>query len=521
MIMADLPLLPLDDWPDGFLAASEKYLEPILPAFLMRQRWFGDKARTIRSIHVEDVVRVAPGRCIILFILVRVEFQEGLPQVYLLPLTFVDCPRADVVMRQSPGAALARNSGKKPGMLCDALADADCCRDVLDLIGAARMVSAVGGGQVRATASPQFAALRGPGDDLTPRVAGAEQSNTSIVFGQRLIMKVFRRLEAGLNPELEIGRFLMHAGFVHIAPLVGAIEFQHPSAPETITLALVHGFVPNQGDAWSHVLGLLRPYLEKPENLAGEPPALADARLLGQRTAEMHLALAAPTTDPGFTLEPFSPADQQWLFQSIQDLKQRVFQQLAASASSLPHDTRSLADRLLAPETDLLERLRGDFAHPIEAWRMRVHADYHLGQVLHAGSDFVIIDFEGEPSRTLAERRRKWSPLKDVAGMIRSLHYAAHAGNQAAGGGAERENRARAWYFQARAAFLDAYRTTAARGRILPPAHADFTALLRAHLLEKAVYELGYELNHRPDWVRIPLLGILQVSDGEDAGGSA
>jgi maltose alpha-D-glucosyltransferase/alpha-amylase len=367
-----------------------------------------------------------------------------------------------------------------------------------------------------------------------PRPMQAEQSNTSVVFGDRLVLKLYRRLGEGLNPDLEIGRFLTdRAGFEHIAPVAGGLELRTGRGPGT-TLGILHRFVPNEGDAWSYTEDRIRGYLEAalaraasnpdeevpasslfavaedgPSDLAAElmEDYLESARLLGRRTAEMHRALASDPEDPAFAPERVTPFYQRSLYQSLRAGANGVFQLLRARAS-LPH-----VDRVLRREGDVFDRFRAVLGTRVTGARIRIHGDFHLGQVLYTGRDFVIIDFEGEPARPVGERRIKRLPLVDVARMIRSFHYAPNAA--ALTGGLVEPGRedalapwVRLWYESAAGAYLREYLD----GVDGAPFHArspeEVRVLLEAFLLEKALYEVAYEANNRPDWLPIPIAGI-------------
>jgi maltose alpha-D-glucosyltransferase/alpha-amylase len=404
-------------------------------------------------------------------------------------------------------------------------------------------------GKVRGVPSAHFAELRGE-EALEPRRGSAEQSNTSILFGSRLILKVFRRQQAGPNPDTEIGRYLTeHSGFRAIAPFGGSVEY-HPLAPEaeetaSATLAMLQGLVPNEGDGWEWTLEDLQRYFEQvsvvhmPEehfpraNVAlteiSEHPEsewtrehvgtyLDAAALLGRRTAEMHLALGQPTHDEAFAPEPMTETDLSLLRAGLSEHANAAFDALRQNLSRLPGEVEEMSGLVLSRRRRVAERLGrvGDLSSA--GLRTRVHGDYHLGQVLRSRGDFVILDFEGEPARSLLERRAKQSPMKDVAGMLRSFSYAAYSGLMRVltrrPGDAERlEPWARLWEQSACSAFLRAYRLTmrAANGMMVPAETEAFEQLLEIYVLDKALYELMYELNNRPAWVRIPLAGILAL----------
>jgi len=411
-------------------------------------------------------------------------------------------------------------------------------------------------GSLHARASTNFAAARPP-QRLPSRVGSAEQSNTSVLYGNELILKLFRRLQPGENPDVEIGRFLTEvAHFPRIAPFLGEISTTAPSGEKT-TVAMLQGLVANQGDGWQWFLDLLAEFFTSVVGLPAPPAApspsflndhmplreaiaLADqslqaAALLGRRTAEMHLALGTPTTDSAFAAEPFTADD---LAQDAQRIDRQITSTLEAlkiKLSTLKDLTADDAALLLSRRIDLFARANAITSAVPSGQRIRIHGDYHLGQILRtvnapveesSGSvepsgDFVLLDFEGEPARPLAERRQKQSPLKDVAGMIRSLSYAAHSGldrfltanPEPAHGPACEAVTAWAvfWQDSASSEFLRAYRQTIAANPALLPPPRQSQALLAAYLLEKALYELLYELNNRPGWLRIPLAGILAL----------
>jgi maltose alpha-D-glucosyltransferase/alpha-amylase len=400
------------------------------------------------------------------------------------------------------------------------------------------------GGGVRGRASKAFVATRG-NQYLPARVGSAEQSNTSIIYGKSLILKLFRRLQPGENPDVEIGRFLTEvAHFRPIAPFLGQIDMT-PAAGEKTTVAMLQGLVANEGDGWEWFLDELAPFFER---VAGTPPpveiptatlvgeiaipsqigehagsTLLAAAILGRRTAEMHLALATPTDDPSFAAEPFSAEDLNRDSLRIQDQITSAMDALKAKFTVLPDEVAGEAAVLLIRRRELLDRARTIASEVTGGKRIRIHGDYHLGQTLCVKGenpqegDFVLLDFEGEPARPLAERRRKQSPLRDVAGMIRSFSYAAHSALaqflvvRESASEIDLRTWARLWENAASAEFLRAYRTTIAADPSLLPSPPGAQALFAAYALEKALYELLYELNNRPNWLRIPVAGILSM----------
>jgi trehalose synthase-fused probable maltokinase len=431
-------------------------------------------------------------------------------------------------------------------VLYDAVWDPAFCTALLEAITDQRHYGGVSG-DMTAVASSALAQLRGAGTALLPPVLlGVEQSNTSIRYGERFILKLYRRLEAGVNPDQEIGLFLTErAVFANVPPVVGALEFRPhaPNAGEPVTLALLQGFVPNRGDAWHYTLDALADYYRTAEHqlgLAGFDlalpqapllelvqdaipaqaeqligPYLDSARLLGRRTAELHLALASAPDDAAFGLEPFTPDFQAYLHGSTRGLTEHIMHLLRERFATLPESGQEEARQVLTLEPRIAARFEALLARPVHAMRSRIHGDYHLGQVLYTGDDFMIIDFEGEPARPLSERRMKRSPLQDVAGMLRSFHYAAYAAyfaqEQDGRPAPELERWARFWHLWVSVAYLQTYLAVADSAPFMPADPEDLRLLLDVYLVEKAVYELGYELNNRPGWVQIPLQGILQT----------
>ncbi|HJZ48245.1 MAG TPA: putative maltokinase [Roseiflexaceae bacterium] len=542
-----------DSWNELLQSPGRAALEAALPAYIQPRRWFGGKARGIASARIVDTIPISYAGAQASIAMVRVSYQEGEPDIYVLPLTFAPGDRAGQLVHELPHAVVARVAGPGAisGVLYDALLDRGLCAALLELIAdSAQLAGQIGA--IQASATSAFGRLRGADPArLEPKIVTAEQSNSSIIYGDRLIMKLFRRLEPGLNPDLEIGRFLTERStFRHVPPAAGALEYRRP-AGEPGSLAILQGFVPNQGDAWGFTLRTIAASFDavaadsskrvpgSASTPVGSPLAraaqalpsdlrpfigdyLASAELLGQRTAEMHLALSGDDADPAFAPEPFGERYRRSVIYSMRERATRSFQMLRAKLADLSEPLRASALRILEAEQQILSRIQLPFEQAIDAMRTRIHGDYHLGQVLYTGADFMIIDFEGEPARPLSERRIKSSPLQDVAGMLRSFHYAPYAVLMNAA--AARPNRpapewdvanlepwARVWHYWVSAAFLKSYLAAAGQASFLPASRIELEQLLDAFLLDKALYELNYELNNRPDWLPIPIEGILQL----------
>jgi maltose alpha-D-glucosyltransferase/alpha-amylase len=520
----------------------------LLMPFLQRQRWFGGKARPMRQARFADwgMLRRSPQP--LFLTIIDVEYVDGARDQYFLPLTV--CTRGDVTAleEQSSHAILANITGAKKGYLFDAWLDDRFARTLLDALERDEQISTKRG-TIRATKTSAFAGIHGgPGSDVQVRRTSADQSNTSIVYGNQLILKLFRRLQPGINPDLEIGRHLTeHARFSRVPAVAGAFEYTG-LGEELTTVGMMQQLVPSQGDGWSHALNevarfyhevggdtapRVRPPATFSELMAAQPPGpiaqaiggyLDNAATLGRRTAEMHLALASDSTNKAFAPEPFQKADLEYVTKDAIGQAQNALQSLSTMGDRLATDVQREATRLLNGRKALLERIRSAKSLDLTAAKIRIHGDYHLGQVLWSEQDFYLLDFEGEPARSVAERRLKQSPLKDVAGMVRSFGYAAYAGLFAltASRQADLERMepwARIWQTWTTAAFLKGYFAATAGGPFIPAVASQRDALLQLFVLDKALYELNYELNNRPDWVRIPLYGIIDLLGSDRARG--
>lgn len=425
-----------------------------LAEWMAGQRWFAAKSRRIVFTIVEDRIPLTGAT----IHLVRVGLDDGSMHTYVVPVG--DTPQ-----------------------LTDGFDDPAFCRALLDLIAttgrAGRERSALLG-------RPSAGFPAGLPRDVPVRRLAGEQSNTSVTFGDALIVKYFRRLVAGVNPELEISRYLTErAAFPHTPRLAGALEYLAPDGT-LAAFAVAHELVTDSRDGWRWLLG----------RLARGDGAASSLRRLGERTAALHLALGRETADPAFDVEPITAADVLGWTQAVQ---RQLDDARAALGGSLPTGVGARVDP-------------GGLEGLVGAVKQRHHGDFHLGQTLAAGDgeDFFIIDFEGEPLRPLDERRRKHTPLRDVAGMLRSLGYAAASAPAPAG-----------WESRARAAFLDGYRSAAGRASFLPADDQAFTRALAVLEVEKAAYEVVYEANNRPDWVAIPVRGLVSASAALRSGRAA
>lgn len=539
---------------EGMLTGTGlELLQQILPTYLPHQRWFGAKSRTIKSVSVLDWTLLPDINAALVFLELTYENEDpaAAKDIYQLPLTISTGEEAENIRIAAPASAIATlTTPNGPAVLHDAVAREDLRQVLLHLIETNGEVPTQNG-LLKFQSSSAFAEARGTGA-LPARTGSAEQSNTSILYDSRLIMKLFRRLQPGENPDTEIGRFLTEtAHFPRIAPFLGDIRLTGEGA-EPFTVAMLQGLIENEGDGWQWTLDEIARYYESavtcptPQSI-GKQPSFLDpfeketeseafklarehagfyldaAALLGRRTAEMHLALATKTDNPAFIAEPFSPADLEADATRIDGQIVRTLDALKRGMSQLADDaTVDSAALILSRRIDLFARANIITASAASdcGRRIRIHGDYHLGQVLRSRGDYVILDFEGEPARPLHERRAKQSPLKDVAGMLRSFSYAAYAGLNAFTQRRPPNNEAdvrnldawaRLWQNTVSTEFLHGYRQAISANPALIPHAQQAHILLNAYLLEKALYELLYELNNRPAWVRIPLAGILAL----------
>lgn len=527
-----------------FSAEGVRLLEQrILPQFIVKSRWFGGKARLPRSFSLQEWICLPgadPACCRLA--LIAVKYEDGTRETYSFPLE-LSSPGEETqrIQQEAPQAILVRCADG--AALFDAVHGERFRTALLRLLAAGEALDTEAGqvAGIRGSAMPAEAA-----DGMPSRVLKVEQSNSSLIYSEPageagqagvLFVKLFRKLEQGMNPDVEMIRFLAERrGFPHVPPFGGAVEYRRPHRePQVLALAL--GLVPNEGDAWSFALKEVRHFYERvleagiggeapePLDLFGseDPPAVLRKLIgdfyprveqLGQRTGEMHVALASDPEDPAFAPEPFTRDDQQALGSALQASITRVSQMLSEGTHGAPR----LVSQFLAHREELLRSAEEIATHAIPAEKIRTHGDYHLGQVLNTGSDFVIIDFEGEPQRSLAERKAKRSPLRDVAGMLRSFHYAARSDlEEFPEDGEALEAWAEAWTAACSRAYVRAWSSATRGATFVPGGRPEMQRLLDAFLLEKAIYEVEYELNHRPAWLPIPLRGILRLLGTSEA----
>ena len=529
-------------WTELFVDRGRAQLEDVLPAYLRASRWFGGKGRRIKTAEIVEAMplgeRDSSRDPLATITFVSVSYTEGDDETYVLPLTTATGERADELAERFPHSVVARvETSDGTQLLVDATWEPGFGEALLEAIGRRKRIAGHTGRLVAST-TPAFRRLGGGNGSLRAHAMGAEQSNTSIAFDERFILKLFRRIHPGVNPDLEIGRFLTERVRFENTPSVAAAIEHHDGRAEPATVAIVQEYVPNEGDAWEYTLDEVRRFYERvmtlPEEVEApgtgderitalasvEPPTdvaeyigpyLDSARMLGERTAELHLALSSDPADPAFAPERITTHDQRSMYQSMRSLTGRVFRLLAERADDVPE-----IKQVIDLESEIIDRFRALMDGRITAARIRCHGDFHLGQVLFTGRDFVIIDFEGEPARPVGERRIKRPALRDVAGMLRSFQYAAYTpifSPEPIGDPVALFPWARLWSMWVSATFLRAYLDRAGSAPFIPTTARELEVLLDALVLEKAVYELAYEVNNRPDWVKIPILGVTQLME--------
>ncbi len=449
-----------------------------LEQFVLDQRWFGSKSREVAHATVLETTVAREEEPALALVLVEIRFHPGTHETYNVPVG---------VRPVDSGWTAGRIAEVNGNVLYDATADPELAAELASLMGEQRALEAPEGAVIEfRTVAEVEGELEVPREI---RPMGAEQSNTSLVFDERLVLKLYRRLEPGINPELELLRFLTEHGFPNIPALEGWAQYL--GKPMDATLATLQHFVPSEGDGWKLAL----------DSLAGDPERfLTRLRRLGEVTGAMHTVLASDSTDPSFAPEEPSSEALALLVATVDEEIEQLFLDLPDDPALEPIAGRG---------EEVRERLRLRSHVGATGRVIRQHGDYHLGQVLWANEDWVVIDFEGEPARGLTERRRKRSPLRDVAGMLRSFAYAASASELERGVKPPDD-----WEERARSEFLGGYRAEVDASIV--PAGQAFDRLLALFELEKAVYELRYELDNRPDWVRIPVAGIARLLEGSE-----
>lgn len=534
----ELPLLSTDlSWEKVFNSYNEKrhFERKILPPFMKKCRWFGGKAKAISKMGINMMIPVKVSGQTHYLTVVEVHYVQRLPELYFLPLSFAP---ADTVIERveyhAQSVVCRAEIQDEVGFVMDSSYDKQF-RDFLLVNMDKRARVKVDDGVLEFNSSV-FNKIVIDGE-IDSKVLKADQSNTAIIYNENYFFKFYRKLEREINPDLEIVRFLSeHTSFSNSPKYTGSVEFVDVNG-KVMVFGLLQEKVENQGDAWGMTIDSVGRFFErvitkaKKEKLPKlinkasiafeEAPEIIQEFIgrgfyervvrLGQRTAEMHLALASDSSNPAFAPEYFTANYQRSLYSSLRKLVRDRFNLLESSLPKLSPEIRELSKKLLAMENEVLDCFKEIYEVRINAIKTRIHGDYHLGQVLFTGKDFVIIDFEGEPGFSFSERRLKKNPLKDVAGMMRSFQYAAFGKILLNENYRDRDMEfleawAEQWQHYVGRFYFGAYLERMGLGKELSDENE---ILIRTFLIEKAIYELGYELNGRPDWVIIPLRGIL------------
>jgi maltose alpha-D-glucosyltransferase / alpha-amylase len=536
-----LPHFELRSWEQIVEKEVASILETkIFPAYMMQLRWFGGKGRVIENMEIINYATLDLKHHSAIFFLIQVTYQSGLPDIYQLPVSFAPDAIAVRLQDSCPKSIISRVTvAGAEGVLYDAVYGTPLQETILNFMGENRNIK-LHNSYLVFTGHQKVLAHLNENESSKPKVLSGEQSNTSIIYGNRFFLKIFRKVDRAINPDLEIIRFLTEeTNFRNIPAFMGAIEWKFEK--DSLVMGMMQEMIESSGDAWVNMLDRLNAFNEKilvsnysqlshekvgslfepvgydeiPEDFKDliDASTAEQASLLGVRTGEMHLALASGHAFPDFKPEPYSLHYQRSLYAGLQSLVRGTFLNQSKNLQKLEEQARKEAEEVLAMKEDILDVLRRIYRKKIDVIKIRIHGDYHLGQVLFTGRDFVITDFEGEPARSYSERRLKRSPLRDVAGMVRSFHYAAY-GSLLLDDHIRKEDVEKLipfveqWYHYMSGFFMKAYLETVKGSAFIPDNKEDLETLMTTFLLEKAIYELNYELNNRPGWVMIPLRGI-------------
>jgi maltose alpha-D-glucosyltransferase/alpha-amylase len=514
-----------------------------MPDYLQRVCWFYGKQRIIRQITIQESTPLKVEDQIFQFVFIQVTYSERDPELYLVPMIWYSNERIQAITNLPPLAKIADLSlGDVAGVLCDAVYFEEFRKPLFELMSDRVTVRGLHGSELTGMRGGGVTKSKPPRAELFPsRVAVVEQNNTSIIYGERFLFKMYRKLQDGINPEPEILRFLaVKNRFRNVPTYAGGIEYR-VAGGRVYDLGVLQTFISGHGDAWGNTLTSLTQFVEHllshkqdlpklPDELPtlfevvdnGIPTQIEDlvrglhlemALLLGRRTAEMHRALACSSTESQWSMEEFSTLYQRSVFQSMRGVVRRNFQMLAANLHHLSDNVQRRGTQILAAEKEIIACLQKITGRRFSAMKSRIHGDLHLGQALFTGKDFVFIDFEGETAQSLSERRLKRSPLLDVAGMIHSFHYAAmttlvHHGSSHPDDILMLEPWLEAWYVYVSGSYLKAYLHAMENSPLIPADRTELAIMLRCFLIQKVVNELGYELNSHLDRVDLSLRGI-------------
>lgn len=507
--------VPWDEFANDTVAI-ETLEKKVLPAYIKTCRWFAGKARRIAAVCIDHILTVkAPaGTGVFYLLIVKSKYRTGKLEQYLLPIALLlpDHPEA-----QNPKCNIANVVIDNTEMiLADAIYDDTFRKALFHFLFNNAKIKQTNGTihfeRGKAFNENDFS------ENIDSRVLNADQSNSSLIFGEKYFLKIYRKLFRETNPDVEVVSFLTQkAGYTHIPAFAGTFYWKKAySAP--ITFGMMQEKVESIKDAWSLTGDYLNEYIYGVVvgNIEVKQVVLDQVALLAKRTAEMHIALGSDPGDHAFAPESFNDEYRDWLSSHFDVLLKRRLQLAKDNYPALDDKGKVLADYFQQQAGNIRKFFARIKSEPVTSLRTRIHGDYHLGQVLYDGSDYIILDFEGEPESSISNRKIKHSPLKDVAGMLRSFHYAVSAKLYFSSETKDMndeviEQAAQHWYNVVSTHYLQHYFETMQAGNLIAAEKSEQAFLLEMHLLEKAIYELGYEFNGRPAWVKIPLKGIQQV----------
>jgi maltose alpha-D-glucosyltransferase/alpha-amylase len=490
--------------------------EAVFYEYMRKCRWFAGKARMIKFLKADQILTmpIEGGRAYL--VILHVGYTYGDEEKYAMPVSFLP-DDYDLIGQINPKAFIVKAiADKKPGWVIDA---------IYDFRFQTELYKSIWDNAIIKQQSGHLSYHKGKGLAATDEDMGylctipdLEQSNSSLIFGNKYFFKLYRKLFHEINPEVEMLQFLTETGgFKNIPSFCGSVIYECPDKPP-VTLGLMMQKVASKSDSWAATGDDLNDFLFMfVDKLFGiQDQVFEKVELLGKRTAEMHLALLSDKKNKDFAPEKFDAGYIKWLQEHLTKLLHKRINLLKENYARLDKNAKDLADDFINSEKVIGHFFEKIASNDLKSSRIRIHGDYHLGQVLFTGTDYLIIDFEGEPESSITDRKIKHSPLKDVAGMIRSFHYAVCAklyfSSETKGIDPLRlQKSADRWYKLITDAYIDAYMHTMGDISAIFGNRTELNFLLQLHLLEKAVYELGYELNGRPDWIRIPLKGIQQV----------
>ncbi len=532
------------NWENLIKDSLKSQLEKTLKEYLPQQRWYGNKLTAIKRVEITENIPIATKGNLYILLFLEVTDIKDETTIYLLSVTFIAEEDAIPVLEQFPQGIIGRLN-QQNGYLIDACYHSDYARTLIWAVDRGQKFKG-NYGVAQSQRTHAFRELYDKNQVVETSPVKLEQSNTSLLYDKMFVLKCYRRASIGSNPDIEIGRYLTEeAHFPNVPDLAGSYEYVDKKG-NTISLLTVHQYIPHETNGWDYTVNNINRFFEKMLTMPKEQnnksiltPTLSQffndrigipeevqsilsntlhsAELLGKHTAELHIALSDNTRDPLFVPESFTSLNQRAIYQSIRSLTGRTLNQLRKSLKNLSDQNQPLAQKVLESADRLDDQLRKIIKRKISGALIRCHGDLHLGQVLFTGKDFIFVDFEGEPARSMSERRIKKSPLVDVAGMLRSFDYAVQTSLYGATTLFREEDLQTLefwgtfWYRWNCIAFLQSYFETAKNQYFLPKNQEELSILMNTTLIEKAIYEINYELNNRPDLLHIPCRGLIEL----------